>query len=172
MQSSGRQSKRCGPRSKAHGFTAMRYVNVGPSIGALFLSRRPLAVSGFVSKIIVDAFDGMLTRWPFSHIGKKVHVEGPSGAYFDSPSAIRLVSLVLRIVASVPHRLPAVIGWRPALEMVVICIDRGTVALSHVRSFLERMWSGPMQVLQHLYGSLYFTLDHFFLKGNSMKGVT
>ncbi len=186
----------------------------------------PYAISGFVTLIVVGAFNREFGR-AFPHVGKKVFVGIPSFANSDAPVPIIGVSLIIWVVASLTHGFPNAIRKASVLSMlgyhvmkrfarsasaalrvsasqpigkndgfvsaITTALSRHTstvrgvpnnrqavellantdrVSFSHVRSFLERMWSGPMQVLQHLYGSLYFTLKYFFLKGNSMKGVT
>jgi hypothetical protein len=83
----------------------------------LFLRRSPFAVSGFIVPIIVNAVNGMLSRWPSSHISQKIlKALLPLGANSDPAPAVPVIALVLRVTAAIIHRNPsAVLGspYRP-----------------------------------------------------------
>jgi len=82
----------------------------------LLSASRPLAVFFVIPFIIVLAVKSKI-GWAFSHVlNKVIETFQPSLAYCDSPTAISFIKLTGRIVASLPHTIPYMIGSSSAMR--------------------------------------------------------
>jgi hypothetical protein len=83
------------------------------TVPALLRVQRPSAVPRRVRAIVVHPFDGMLRTWPPPHVRNKVLKRVPPPlANRDPATPIVGETLVVRIGASVAHRVPDAVFWR------------------------------------------------------------
>lgn len=74
---------------------------------ALFFHCGPSAVCGRIVAVVVNAFDRVLGRWPWPHVGKKA-LEGvtPRRADLNPAAAVARIEVAAGILASRNHPLP------------------------------------------------------------------
>ena len=106
-------------------------------VALLLFFRRPSAVFGAVTKIVVNAIDGVKRAWLRPHIGGKLSKRIPLWANADAAPAIGGPLLEVGVVAPVPHGRPSVVKrmgdfkWHLASPTVMrehnmaLCLDQG-----------------------------------------------
>jgi hypothetical protein len=73
------------------------------------MRKLPFAILLTIRAVIIESADGMLGRWPHSHVREKDLKRTPLSAYFDISSPIMPMRWILGVVASLVHTLPNVI---------------------------------------------------------------
>ena len=76
-------------------------------IALLLFLRRPSAVFGAVTEIVVNAIKGIQRAWLGPHVCGKLSKRIPLGANADTAPAIRIPLPEIGVVAPVPHRRPS-----------------------------------------------------------------
>jgi len=98
---------------------------VRPAVQRLLSPAGPLAVLGRVATRIVDPVDGVVGGRLLSHVEKEVLERvSPPIADRDANSSVGVVARVLRLVAALAHR-------HPALPLPGVCASVGGVPLRH-----------------------------------------
>jgi len=80
------------------------------SIIGLLLGRAPFAIFFAVVTVIINAVKSQ-PLWAFTHISKKIGKVFPLFAVGNSPSSIAVIGMIFRVVTTLLHILPGVIGW-------------------------------------------------------------
>lgn len=125
------------PRGRAKCFTVNGYMVGGASVVGLFSHSRPSTVVWGVVAIIVDALNGVLRGWLFSHVGQKVGrtlITKPPTANLDSAPAVSVVHGVFGVVAPVQHSPVAAVN--AAVSNAVLDLRRRLQLVCHAAARL------------------------------------
>lgn len=84
--------------------------DVVASIVSLLRSRCPSAISRLVVALIVHAIQCMEHGWAKSHVSDKIQNASPLTAHDDAASAVIFITPISRVVATLIHRIPRLVG--------------------------------------------------------------
>jgi hypothetical protein len=93
------------------------------SIQLLFPWRRPFAIRWRIIFVTVDSVNRFASR-SFAHVSQEVFEQPPPLANFDPTTAIQIKINRERIMASVNHASPGLIGWRPPVEFRIVPVKK------------------------------------------------
>lgn len=83
----------------------------------LRLSVRPSTVAGLVVAIIINSIERIFRSRSRSHVGKETLERSPTLTDSDPTAAIVRKRMIIRILATLPHRIPERILWRAPQAM-------------------------------------------------------
>lgn len=86
-------------------------------ICSLFSECRPAAISGLISKVVIQPVYGVLWRRGRTHVCEEILKSKPALAYLDAPFPITVIIFVIRIIAALLHSRPSVVGLSSSLSM-------------------------------------------------------
>lgn len=104
---------------KAHAFAFVRDPKRLSQIVHLPLVRNPPAVPGRIISIDLNPIQRR-SRWSFAHVTKEAIKRFPLGADSDAAPSIQRIVAVLRIVAPLPHAVPALVSRALRLATVAV----------------------------------------------------
>ena len=97
------------PLSHSHCFSVMGEPDIVSFIIRLLKACSPPAVFRGISKIVINAVNGVCFAWSLPHVCKEILKFIPSVTNRDAPSSVCSVMFIVWIIASTLHLLPCVI---------------------------------------------------------------
>lgn len=128
------------PSREVHCFPERGYANVRSFISHLLKMRRPSAILGIVTAIIVDSVKGKSALPPRAHVLKEVFKHLPSVTHLYASSSVEVIPFGFWVIASSKKTVPACPNgmWISLSAVSVFCVEPARDRLNRFYLSLHR----------------------------------